>query len=179
MLFRALRSTTSYLPLKRVPIAVRLMSTPTNPPKRALSPSAPALSTSTSINSTTTSPDSKRVKLTTDVKEDAPKTELTAKQNRKIAGRSNNNNNSNGGSKGRKSKVKAPKPGGVEEAGAFDVVELLGAERVAELERMEKEDGKDWRKAAEEEWGNGPNGKDIEIKIVGINSHGEPLEFNE
>ncbi|GAA5948016.1 hypothetical protein JCM3765_007072 [Sporobolomyces pararoseus] len=147
------------------------MSTPTNPPKRALSPSAPA--PSTSINSATTSPDSKRVKLDTDTKDDAPKIELTAKQNRKIAGRSNNNNN--GGSKGRKSKVKAPKPGGVEEAGAFDVIELLGAERVAELERLEKEEGKDWRKAAEEEWGNGPNGKDIEIKIVGINSHGDGL----
>lgn len=71
--------------------------------------------------------------------------------------------------------MKAPKPGGVEEAGAFDVVELLGAERVEELQKLEKEEGTDWRKAAEEEWGNGPNGKDLEVKIVGINSHGDGL----
>lgn len=68
-------------------------------------------------------------------------------------------------------KVKAPKPGGVEEAGAFDVIELLGRERVEEMQKLEQE-GKNWRAEAEAEWGIGANGKDVEVKIVGINSHG-------
>ncbi|GAA5833387.1 hypothetical protein JCM3766R1_005487 [Sporobolomyces carnicolor] len=141
--------------------------------KRALSPS-------TTPTSAPVAPDTKRVKLSTDevvagssTETSAAAPQLTAKQTRKVAGRSNNSNGKQGG--GRKSKVKAPKPGGVEEAGAFDVIELLGAERVEELERLEKDEGKDWRKAAEEEWGSGPNGKDVELRIVGINSHGDGL----
>jgi hypothetical protein len=182
MLFRAFRFTSSRLPPSRSFNYIRLMSAsapPTEGNKRALSPSAPI---STSINSTT-SPDSKRAKLSStseDATASTPATSeaptLTAKQNRKIAGRSNNNNGKQGG--GRKSKVKAPKPGGVEEAGAFDVIELLGAERVEEMQKMESEEGKDWRKAAEEEWGSGPNGKDVELNIVGINSHGESRRFH-
>ncbi|GAA6012020.1 hypothetical protein JCM11491_000137 [Sporobolomyces phaffii] len=169
MLLRAFRLTTSRLPLS-IP---RYMSTPaipaesSNAAKRAHSPPPP----STSATTSTAAPDPKRVKLSDAGDATAKSGEgLTVKQNRKIAGRSNNN-----GGGGRKSKVKAPKPGGVEEAGAFDVIELLGQERVDEMERLAKDEGKDWRKAAEEEWGSGPKGKDLEVKIVGINSHGDGL----
>lgn len=76
--------------------------------------------------------------------------------------------------KPRQRKGKAPKPGGVEEAGAFDVIELLGAERVEELQRLQEEEGRDWTKEAEQEWGKGPDGKDVEVRVVGSNDHGEP-----
>ena len=81
----------------------------------------------------------------------------------------------NGGKAARKPrqrKGKAPKPGGVEEAGAFDVIELLGAERVKELQRLQEEEGRDWTKEAELEWGKGPEGKDVEVRVVGSNDHG-------
>lgn len=80
-----------------------------------------------------------------------------------------------GGGKARKPrqrKGKAPKPGGVEEAGAFDVLELLGAERVQELQRLQEEEGRDWAKEAEEEWGKGAEGKDVEVRVVGSSDHG-------
>ncbi|BGP24713.1 hypothetical protein Rt10032_c02g1181 [Rhodotorula toruloides] len=64
--------------------------------------------------------------------------------------------------KPRQRKVKAPKPGGVEEAGAFDVIELLGKKRVDELKRLEEEEGRDWRVEAEKEWGKDKDGKDVE-----------------
>lgn len=174
MLLRAFRFTPAYLCPARPRVIARYMSAPSplaEGSKRALSPS-------TTPTSAPVAPDTKRVKLSTDevvagssTETSAAAPQLTAKQTRKVAGRSNNSNGKQGG--GRKSKVKAPKPGGVEEAGAFDVIELLGAERVEELERLEKDEGKDWRKAAETEWGSGPNGKDVELRIVGINSHGE------
>ncbi|GAA5925740.1 tRNA (uracil(54)-C(5))-methyltransferase [Sporobolomyces koalae] len=149
------------------------MSTATsNEGKRAHSP-APAVPSTSSA----TSPASKRVKLATEETAPVVATEaspLSVKQNRKIAGRSANNNNQHQKG-GRKSKVKAPKPGGVEEAGAFDVIELLGQARVNELQQLEREEGKDWRKAAELEWGIGATGKDVEVKIVSINSHGDGL----
>lgn len=66
-------------------------------------------------------------------------------------------------------KVKAVKPGGAEEAGAFDVVALLGQERVNELEASDR----DWKKESEVEWGFGAGGKDLEVDIVALNSHGE------
>jgi len=132
--------------------------------KRALSPN-PTSSTSTSTTSAT-SPNSKRVKLAVEepasalpnlieVKEPVQqkKPKHSKPQERKAR------------------KVKAPKPGGVEEAGAFDVIELLGKERVEEMQKLEQE-GKNWRGEAEKEWGVGANGKDVEVKIVGINSHG-------
>lgn len=74
--------------------------------------------------------------------------------------------------KPRQRKGKAPKPGGVEEAGAFDVIELLGAERVKELQRLQEEEGRDWTKEAELEWGKGPEGKDVEVRVAGSNDHG-------
>lgn len=77
--------------------------------------------------------------------------------------------------KPRQRKGKAPKPGGVEEAGAFDVIELLGAERVKELQRLQEEEGRDWTKEAELEWGKGPEGKDVEVRVVGSNDHGASL----
>ncbi|KWU47153.1 hypothetical protein RHOSPDRAFT_28167 [Rhodotorula sp. JG-1b] len=84
----------------------------------------------------------------------------------------------NGGKAARKPrqrKGKAPKPGGVEEAGAFDVIELLGAERVKELQRLQEEEGRDWTKEAELEWGKGPEGKDVEVRVAGSNDHGDGL----
>ncbi|TKA57970.1 hypothetical protein B0A53_00372 [Rhodotorula sp. CCFEE 5036] len=77
--------------------------------------------------------------------------------------------------KPRQRKGKAPKPGGVEEAGAFDVIELLGAERVKELQRLQEEEGRDWTKEAELEWGKGPEGKDVEVRVAGSNDHGDGL----
>ncbi|GAA5868134.1 hypothetical protein JCM3774_001031 [Rhodotorula dairenensis] len=77
--------------------------------------------------------------------------------------------------KPRQRKGKAPKPGGVEEAGAFDVIELLGAERVQELQQWHEEEGRDWTKEAEQEWGKGPEGKDVEVRVVSSNDHGDGL----
>lgn len=90
------------------------------------------------------------------------KTQVTAsKQNRQQQGKNR---------KGKRAgKVKAVKPGGAEEAGAFDVIALLGQDRVAELEESDR----DWKKESEAEWGWGADGKDIEVKIVELNSHGE------
>lgn len=72
--------------------------------------------------------------------------------------------------KGRK--IKPPKPGGAEEAAAFDIVELLGKERVKELERKVEEDGWDAYSEAVKEWGKDKEGKDIEVRIAGISDHG-------
>ncbi|KAI5474547.1 tRNA (m5U54) methyltransferase Trm2 [Pseudohyphozyma bogoriensis] len=76
---------------------------------------------------------------------------------------------------GKGKKVKPVKPGGAEETGFFDVVELLGEERVAELQKAESEDGVNWRKEAEGEWGAGATGKDVEVRVVGISAHGDGL----
>jgi len=139
------------------------MSTADSNGKRALSPNPPN-STSTSTTSTT-SPSTKRVKLAVEEPVSAPPNLIEVKEpvhkkpkHSKPAER-------------KARKVKAPKPGGVEEAGAFDVIELLGRERVEEMQKLEQE-GKNWRAEAEAEWGIGANGKDVEVKIVGINSHG-------
>ncbi|GAA5856780.1 hypothetical protein JCM8547_008838 [Rhodosporidiobolus lusitaniae] len=72
-------------------------------------------------------------------------------------------------------KVKPPKPGGAEEAAAFDIVELLGKERVKELERRMEEDGWDSYGEAVKEWGKDREGKDVEIRVVGISDHGDGL----
>ncbi|GAA5824137.1 hypothetical protein JCM3770_001405, partial [Rhodotorula araucariae] len=72
-------------------------------------------------------------------------------------------------------KGKAPKPGGAEEAGAFDVLELLGEERVAELKRWQDDEGRDLTAEAEREWGKGADGKDLEVDVVGWNDHGDGL----
>ena len=71
--------------------------------------------------------------------------------------------------KGRKGK--APKAGGAEETGYFDTVELLGLERVQEMEAR-AEEGREWRKEAEIEWGIGGEGRDIEVRVVGMSAHG-------
>lgn len=69
---------------------------------------------------------------------------------------------------------KPPKPGGAEETGYFDVVELLGQERVDELKALEEaeEGARNWKKEAEEEWGHGAEGKDVEVEVVGMSAHG-------
>ncbi|BGP48408.1 tRNA(m5U54)methyltransferase [Rhodotorula kratochvilovae] len=77
--------------------------------------------------------------------------------------------------KPRMRKGKAPKPGGAEEAGAFDVLELLGEERVAELKRLQEDEGRDVTAEAEQEWGKGAEGKDLEVDVVGWNDHGDGL----
>ncbi|GAA6013747.1 hypothetical protein JCM10207_008178 [Rhodosporidiobolus poonsookiae] len=75
----------------------------------------------------------------------------------------------------RKQKAKPVTPGGAEEAAAFDIVELLGADRVKELERLRDEDGRDWKVESEKEWGKDKDGKDVEVRVVGISGHGDGL----
>lgn len=74
--------------------------------------------------------------------------------------------------KPRQRKGKAPKPGGAEEAGAFDVIALLGQERVDELRRLQEDEARDWVAEAEREWGRGAEGKDLEVEVVGWTDHG-------
>jgi tRNA (uracil-5-)-methyltransferase len=83
----------------------------------------------------------------------------------------NNGKRRGGGGGGGAAKVKAVKPGGAEEAGAFDVVALLGRARVDELDAASSD--RNWKKESEAEWGYGATGKDIEVDIVALNSHGE------
>ncbi|TNY24644.1 S-adenosyl-L-methionine-dependent methyltransferase [Rhodotorula diobovata] len=77
--------------------------------------------------------------------------------------------------KPRQRKGKAPKPGGAEEAGAFDVIALLGQERVDELRRLQEDEARDWVAEAEREWGRGAEGKDLEVEVVGWTDHGDGL----
>lgn len=70
-----------------------------------------------------------------------------------------------------KRKAKPPKPGGAEETSHFDTLRFLGSERVQELRALEEVHG-DGKKAAEVEWGVGAEGKDVEVTIVGLSSHG-------
>lgn len=159
------------------------MSVPTSAlPKRALStsPSPPALAAAAS---TTSQSAVKRAKIEGDDTPSAAQPELAvpaviealaavANGGRVKTQGEQQKEQANKGRKGKgkkNAKGKAPKPGGVEEAGAFDVVEFLGAERVKELEESER----NWKKESEEEWGFGANGKDIEVRIVGMSSHGK------
>lgn len=71
-----------------------------------------------------------------------------------------------------KRRVKPPKPGGAEETGHFDVLTFLGSARVAELRASEETNG-DGKYAAEMEWGVGMEGRDIEVRILGISAHGK------
>jgi hypothetical protein len=71
-----------------------------------------------------------------------------------------------------KRKVKPPKPGGAEETGHFDVLTFLGSARVDELRALEELHG-DGKKAAELEWGVGAEGKDVEVRILGMSAHGK------
>ncbi|KAL8292128.1 hypothetical protein RQP46_001594 [Phenoliferia psychrophenolica] len=82
--------------------------------------------------------------------------------------------NTRGRGKGR-GKPKPHKPGGAEETGQFDVVELLGKERVEEMDKAAQDDGKDWRLEAEKEWGKAQDGKDVEVRVVGMSAHGDGL----
>jgi len=74
---------------------------------------------------------------------------------------------------------KPPKPGGAEETGYFDVVELLGQARVDEMKALEDADegARNWRKEAEEEWGHGAEGKDLEVEVIGMSAHGKLAHF--
>lgn len=71
-----------------------------------------------------------------------------------------------------KRKVKPPKPGGAEETGHFDVLTFLGSAQVDELRALEELHG-DGKKAAELEWGVGTEGKDVEVRILGMSAHGK------
>ncbi|KAK4701850.1 hypothetical protein P7C70_g4374, partial [Phenoliferia sp. Uapishka_3] len=80
------------------------------------------------------------------------------------------------GRKGKgKGKAKPHKPGGAEETGQFDVLELLGVERVKEMDREAEDADRDWRSEAEAEWGKGFDGKDVEVRVVGMSAHGDGL----
>ncbi|KAK4056666.1 tRNA(m5U54)methyltransferase [Microbotryomycetes sp. JL221] len=89
----------------------------------------------------------------------------------------NHNNNSKQTSAQRDNKKqhkgKAPKPGGVEEVGAFDIQLLLGNDRVEELQQLHSD--KEWYKLALQEWNSGADGKNVKVRIVELNSHGEGL----
>lgn len=162
-------------------------------PKRALSHSPPPPST------TSEDPFSKRLKLELDTlspvptlaSEVAPVAEATAsiaaptgQQKHRADNRATKQSKGKGGRAGKgkeKGKAKAPKAGGAEEAGYFDTIELLGKERVEELDRIEEEDedANYWRNKSTEEWGFGKDGKDIEVRIVGMSAHGEFLGGDE
>lgn len=150
-------------------------------PKRAHSASPPpSIAPPVPSTSSATSPAAKRVKLDTGAEEAAPAaaepavapTAPAAGADVKAAGqqkRNEANKNRNANKKGgKKHKGKPPKPGGVEEAGAFDVLELLGEARVKELEALER----DWKKESEVEWGAGADGKEVEVRVVAMNAHG-------
>lgn len=75
-----------------------------------------------------------------------------------------------------KRKQKPVKAGGAEETGYFDVMHYLGTSRVAELRALEAEQG-DGKRAAELEWGVGAEGKDVQVRIIGMSAHGKGLLF--
>ncbi|GAA5892068.1 hypothetical protein JCM5296_004045 [Sporobolomyces johnsonii] len=145
-------------------LAAKRVHSPSPPP-----PAAPV--------STATSPAAKRVKLTVEDPVSVPPNLIEQPASlapAKPASTKAKPNQPKGKGKVRGRKVKPPKPGGAEEVGAFDVIELLGEERVKELQKLEEE-GTDWRKEAEQEWGVGAEGKDVEVRVVDINSHGDGL----
>lgn len=77
-----------------------------------------------------------------------------------------------------KQKKSIIKPGGLEETAHFDIITLIGLERFNELKELELtgagNDGNkiNWRKESDLEWGGGAEGKDIEVRIIGISAHG-------
>ncbi|KAK4335446.1 tRNA (uracil(54)-C(5))-methyltransferase [Rhodotorula toruloides] len=188
MLVRGLRSLRPLVTHARPALCARTMSAPPStadsslPPKRPLSASPPPPAPPEAASAAAADPATKRVKLSVEdpisvppvlveqpLPPNAPSTSAPTRSAPK---------KTDPGSKARKPrqrKTKAPKPGGVEEAGAFDVIELLGKERVDELKRLEEEEGRDWRLEAEKEWGKDKDGKDVEVRIVGMNDHGDGL----
>lgn len=101
------------------------------------------------------------------VSDAAPKAAGSATQGKKPDGKALKGRQPKG-----RGKAKPHKPGGAEETGAFDVLELLGAERVAAMELAAAEAGQDWRAEAEAEWGKAQDGKDVEVRVVGMSAHG-------
>lgn len=77
--------------------------------------------------------------------------------------------NGKGKGKGRAKKGKPSKPGGAEETGYFDTVELLGKDTI---EAMQAQEDVDWCGAAIVEWGIGPNGKEATVRVIGMSAHG-------
>ncbi|GAA5984269.1 hypothetical protein JCM10908_006117 [Rhodotorula pacifica] len=166
--------------------------------KRALSTSPPpppaAAAASVAVKDAVADPASKKVKLTVEEPASVPPNLVeqpvktveveastssapheTTSDNKPVEAAAFNNAKASKARKPRQRKGKAPKPGGVEEAGAFDVIELLGEERVKELQRLQEEEGRDWTKEAEQEWGKGAEGKDVEVRVVGSNDYGDGL----
>lgn len=180
MLARCLRLTPRLSPYR--PYAAMSSAAP---PKRALSGSPPP-----SMPSVPASPPTKRVKLddtteaaaSIDASAPAPAAaETPAPTDAAAAGRLRQKANNKamkqdardkGRGKGKGKRGKPHKAGGAEETGQFDVVELLGEARVSELDRMADVDDRDWRKEAELEWGVGSEGKDVEVRVVGLSAHG-------
>ncbi|KAJ8294052.1 tRNA (uracil(54)-C(5))-methyltransferase [Rhodotorula toruloides] len=151
------------------------------PPKRPLSTSPPPPTPPAAASAAAADPATKRVKLSVEDPVGVPPVlvEQPLPPNQpSTSARPPASKRADAGSKARKPrqrKTKAPKPGGVEEAGAFDVIELLGKARVEEMKRLEEEEGRDWRLEAEKEWGKDKDGKDVEVRIVGMNDHGDGL----
>ncbi|KDE09208.1 hypothetical protein MVLG_00530 [Microbotryum lychnidis-dioicae p1A1 Lamole] len=171
------------------------MSTPVaaTAPKRALSPNSPVRSTTSIMESSSTSTSAlsnvesvqanKKIKMDEASTQNGPsasKATTVAQQPSQTpapggggeAGARKSNKNKQG-----KKKTKAVKPGGAEEVGAFDVVEFLGPERVEALEEeAERSRVRDWsRNEAEKEWGFGAQGKSVQVRVVGLNAHGDGL----
>ena len=75
--------------------------------------------------------------------------------------------------KQRKGAAKPPKAGGAEEISHFDLIKYLGLERLEEMQAAEKAKTIDWRKEADSVWTK--DSPDVDVKIVGLNSHGQSL----
>lgn len=120
-----------------------------------------AVSTSPAVSIESAAPQVIASVETTILPSSAPKPVSSHQQNKNTARNPNK--------KGKK--VKEVKAGGAEETGHFDVIELLGLDRVTEM-RLLEEGGKNWRKESEVEWGVGADGKNMEVRIVGMSAHG-------
>lgn len=65
----------------------------------------------------------------------------------------------------------AVKPGGLQETASFDISLLLGKETVDKMLALKP--AKEWRKSAEEAFGFGQSGKDVELTIQSLSAHGQ------
>lgn len=185
MLARAARSLVRSATVPPRQLAPAAMSAPAPAPaKRALSTSPPPPPPA-APQAAADHPDSKRVKLTVEDPVSVPPVLVETPAAPAPAGDSATaapprppkptHHHPKQPRKPRQRKGKPPKPGGAEEAGAFDVVALLGEERVAELTRLQQDEGRDWVAEAVREWGQGKEGKDLEVQVVGWTDHGASI----
>lgn len=190
MLSRAVRP----LVLARTPL-YRLSMSADQAPKRAHSTSPPPPASPSAVPPTAVeSAAAKRVKLTVEEPASVPPNLIetpivagkasTSEPAKKKEGTSNGKPAPASGNKpkriktanGKRFKVKPPKPGGAEEAAAFDIIELLGQAKVEELKQKEVEGWSAYNEAVKE-WGKDKEGKDLEVRVAGISDHGASFEL--